>query len=86
MRESGAARARASSRATPKIRSENIQPSPQSKLFRVLAKHRFPRKTAPAVRALTGYHESTIYDWLKGKSEAPFSVYVAIIVEIMKRS
>jgi hypothetical protein len=57
--------------ATPKFRSEN--------LFRVIAKHRYPRKTAEHVSALTGRPPSTVYDWMRGSSEAPFSAFIALL-------
>lgn len=77
--ESCASDGRSSNRATPKIQSEKFGGATDRKLFRVLAKHRFPRKTAQSIRALTGEAESTIYDWLAGKSDAPFSVYIALL-------
>jgi hypothetical protein len=47
-----------------------------------VAKHTYPTKTVPSVRALTGYPERTIYDWLAGKADAPWSVFVALFGEI----
>jgi hypothetical protein len=74
-----AANPRQSNAGTPKFRSENFRIPADRKLFRLLAKHRFPRKTAPAVRDLTGHPESTIYDWLRGRSAPPFEVYIALL-------
>jgi hypothetical protein len=64
--------------ATPKFRSEN--------LFRVIAKHRYPRKTAQEVAALTGDPVSTIYDWMRGTSEAPYTRLLALLGPPSKRS
>jgi hypothetical protein len=71
MRESARGRAAKSTAATPKSRSEN--------LFRVIAKHRYPRKTAEHVSALTGRPPSTVYDWMADRTEAPFSVFIALL-------
>ena len=64
---------------TPKSRSKKFRTGSERKLFRVLAKHRYPRKTAAHLRKLTYDPTSTIYDWLAGRSDAPFDVYIALL-------
>jgi hypothetical protein len=56
----------------------------QRSFFAVVAKHAFPTKTAASVRALTGYSESTIYEWLAGRGDAPSSVLMALLGEIAR--
>lgn len=68
--------ARASNRRTPKNRSKKTL---RKNLFRLLAKNRFPSKTAEEIEALTGYPTSTIYDWLADRSEPPVSVFLALL-------
>ena len=84
-RESESRRVRASTRRTPEIRSENILADRRRTFFRTVAKHAYPRETAPNVRALTKgrYGESTIYDWMRGTSDAPIDVYIKLIAEIL---
>lgn len=82
LHESSGAIARQSNSGTAEIRSEKFRDLRRRKFFRVVAKHAFPKKTVPAVRALTGAPERTIYDWMRGITDAPWGVYVALLREI----
>lgn len=82
MGESSIDIARASNRATPKYRSRKLRLRRQRKFFRIVAKHAYPKKTVPQVRNLTGYAESSIYEWLAGRGDAPASVLMALLGEI----
>lgn len=73
---------RGSNSGTPKFRSKKIRLRRQRKFFRIVAKHAYPHKTVPEVRQLTGYAESTIYEWLAGRGDAPASVLMALLGEI----
>jgi predicted DNA-binding transcriptional regulator AlpA len=84
MRESHTQSALRSNRGTPKFRSRKIQLRRKRKFFRIVAKHAFPKKTAPNVRTLTGYAESSIYEWLAGRGDAPSSVLMALLGEIAR--
>ena len=66
----------ASNRRAPKFRSKKTLPK---NLFRTLAKHRFPSKTAEHIEALTGYPVSTVYDWMADRSDAPAVVIFALL-------
>lgn len=82
--ESKSVRGRASNLGTPKFRSKKIRLRRQRKFFRMVAKHAYPRKTAPSVRALTGYSQSAVYEWLAGRGDAPSSVLMALLGEIAR--
>lgn len=82
LRESRTEGGRPSNGHTAKIRSEIFQGDRRRKFFRVVAKHAYPRKTVPHVHALTGYPERTIYDWMAGNSDAPYSVLLQLFGEI----
>lgn len=84
MRESGHRTAPASNGAAPKFRSKKIRLRRERKFFRLVARHVYPHKTAPSVRALTGYSESAIYEWLAGRGDAPCSVLMALLGEIAR--
>jgi hypothetical protein len=75
---------RPSNQIAPKNRSKKIRLRRKRKFFRVVAKFAYPRKTAPGVHALTGYAESTIYEWLAGRGDAPTSVFMALLGEIAR--
>jgi hypothetical protein len=85
MSESSQRVARRSSRGTAKFRSQNFQSLRRRSFFRALAKHAYPKQTAYEVRLLTKeqYGERTIYDWIAGRSEAPMSVCIRIMGEIL---
>lgn len=84
MRESESVLAATSSFRTADFRSQNFRAERRRKFFRIVAKHAYPRQTVPEVRALTGYPERTIYDWLKGASDAPWDVYIMLMGEIAR--
>lgn len=75
---------RNANRVAPKNRSKKIQLRRKRKFFRLVAKHAYPTKTAPNVRDLTGYAESSIYEWLAGRGDAPSSVLMALLGEIAR--
>jgi hypothetical protein len=86
MSESSSARiVRPSSRRTADFRSQKIRTERRRKFFRALAKHAYPRQTANELRRLTKdrYGERTIYDWIAGRSDAPLSVCIHIMGEIL---
>ena len=85
LRESESRRVRASNRGTPEFRSEKILADKRRNFFRVVAKHAYPSQTAPNIRVLTRqrYGESTIYDWMAGRSDAPLDVYIQLLAEIL---
>jgi hypothetical protein len=70
---------------TAEIRSRKISPDRRRKLFRVVAKHAYPRQTAFELRKLTRdrYGERTIYDWIAGRSDAPLSVFIQVLGDIL---
>lgn len=85
---SGTLRA-ASSFGAPDFRSRNFRVERRRKFFRTLAKHAYPKQTAFEIRELTKaadggkqYAESTIYDWIAGRSDPPLSVFLKVIGEI----
>jgi hypothetical protein len=82
--ESQAMPARWSTGGAPGNRSKKFRLRRKRIFFRLVAKHAYPRKTAPSVRALTGYAESTIYQWLAGRSDAPATVLMALLGEIAR--
>jgi hypothetical protein len=84
MGESVSRQSRGSIFDAPKNRSKKIHLRRKRKFFRLVAKHAYPRKTAPGVRALTGYSESAIYEWLAGRGDAPSSVLMALLGEIAR--
>lgn len=73
---------RQSNRHAAEFCSEKFREAKRRGFFRVAAKYAFPRKTVPAVQALTGVGERTVYDWLSGKTDAPVSALLAILGEI----
>jgi hypothetical protein len=77
---------RASSVSTAEFRGERINEDRRRKFFRLVATFAFPVKTAACLRAVTGYPERTIYDWLAGRSNAPWAAYVAIFAAIERSS
>lgn len=83
--ESTARRAASSNLRTPEIRSRKISSDRRRKLFRVVAKHAYPRQTAYELRRLTRdrYGERTIYDWIAGRSDAPLSVFIQVLGDIL---
>lgn len=84
MAESSVPKPEPSSFRTAEIRSEIFSDVRRRKFFCAIAKHAYPKDTARKVRRLTKqkYAERTIYDWLKGRSEAPMSVTMRIIADI----
>jgi hypothetical protein len=74
-----------SNRATAEFRSKNISSDRRRRLFRVVAKHAYPRQTAFELRRLTRerYGERTIYDWIAGRSDAPLSVFIQVLGDIL---
>jgi hypothetical protein len=85
MRESLRAVSAPSNRRTPEFRSEKISGIRRRSFFRTVAKHAYPDQTVPNIRVLTHqrFGESTIYDWLAGKSDAPVDVFMQLIAEIL---
>lgn len=85
MGESSGQIASASNFRTAEFRSENFRRERRRKFFRAIAKHAFPKQTAYELRRLTReqYGERTIYDWISGRSDAPLSVCIKIIDEIL---
>lgn len=85
LRESESTIARPSNRRIPKIQSKKISTVRRRKFFHLIAKHAYPDQTAHNIRVLTKerHGESTIYDWMAGKSDAPPDVYFKIIAEIL---
>jgi hypothetical protein len=77
---------RASSFSTAEFRGEKFNDSRRRRFFRLVATFAFPIKTAACLRAETGYPERTIYDWLAGRSNAPWAAYVAIFAAIERSS
>ena len=73
---------RASRFSTAQFRGEKINEARRRKFFRLIAAFAFPIKTAACLRAETGYPERTIYDWLAGRSNAPWAAYIAIFAAI----
>lgn len=83
--ESSARRMPPSNLRTADFRSKKISPDRRRKLFRVVAKHAYPRQTAFELRKLTRdrYGERTIYDWIAGRSDAPLSVFIQVLGDIL---
>jgi hypothetical protein len=84
MDESESTSSRWSNRGAAETCSENFRAARRRKFFRVVAKHAFPQQTVPEVRVLTGASERTIYDWMSGKTEAPYSVMLQLFGEISR--
>jgi hypothetical protein len=84
--ESSVDHERTSSFSTAEFRGEKSNEARRRKFFRLVAAFAFPIKTAACLRAATGYPERTIYDWLAGRSNAPWAAYVAIFAEIERSS
>lgn len=84
MRESESVFVATSTFRTADFRSQNFRAERRRKFFRVVAKHAYPKQTAPEIHALTGEPLRTIYDWLKGTSDAPWVVYVMLMGEIAR--
>jgi O-glycosyl hydrolase len=85
MGESNVVARPSSNRRAADFRSQNFRDERRRKFFRTLAKHAYPRQTANELRVLTRkrYAERTIYDWISGKSDAPMSVCIQIMGEIL---
>lgn len=83
--ESSARRRAPSNLRTADFRSKKISTDRRRKLFRVVAKHAYPRQTAFELRKLTHerYGERTIYDWIAGRSDAPLSVFIQVLGDIL---
>lgn len=83
--ESTARRRLPSNFPTADFRSKKIPTGRRRKLFRVVAKHAYPRQTAFELRRLTRdrYGERTIYDWIAGRSDAPLSVFIHVLGDIL---
>ena len=84
LRESESVSTRTSNPRTADFRSQNLRAERRRKFFRIVAKHAYPRQTVPEVRALTGYPERTIYDWLAGESDVPWPVLIQLMGEIAR--
>jgi hypothetical protein len=84
MRESDSTSRRWSNRAAAEICSENIRAARRRKFFRVVATHAYPSKTVAGVHALTGEPERTIYEWMSGRTEAPYSIMLQLLGEISR--
>lgn len=85
LRESSEASRLSSNFSTAEIRSKNFRAERRRKFFRTIAKHAYPKQTAFELRRLTRekYGERTIYDWIAGRTDAPLSVCIQIMGEIL---